>query len=118
MMADLIDRQAAIDAIAEGITSLTISDGRGVFDHTVQITDEALSDCIQIINELPTAEPEIIYCKDCKHFIRDDTTEYTCYGFYNEYFHAFCDKHWNEDTGEYEDVYLDDYCSFAERRTG
>ena len=63
------------------------------------------------------AQPEIIRCKDCKHFNRDDVEEYTPYGFYNTYFHAFCDKHWDKEQEEYIDIKLDDYCSFAERRT-
>ena len=70
----------------------------------------------KLIEEAPSAEPKIIYCKDCKHFIREDIEEYTPYGFDNTYFHAFCDKHWDEEQGEYIDVNLDDYCSFAERR--
>ena len=65
--------------------------------------------------QLPSAQPEIIRCKDCKHFIREDVEEYTPYG-YDTHFHAFCDKHWDEEQGEYIDVNLDDYCSFAERR--
>ena len=63
----------------------------------------------------PSAQPEIIYCKDCKHFVREDIEEYTPYG-YNTHFHAFCDKHWDGEQGEYIDVNLDDFCSFAERR--
>ena len=62
-----------------------------------------------------SAEPEIIRCKDCKHFIREDIEEHTPYG-YNTHFHAFCDKHWDREQGEYIDVNLDDFCSFAERR--
>lgn len=65
--------------------------------------------------ELSFVQPEIIYCKDCKHFIREDVEEYTPYG-YNTHFHAFCDKHWDREQGEYIDVNLDDFCSFAERR--
>ena len=57
---------------------------------------------------------EIIHCEDCKHFIREDVEEYTPYG-YNTHFHAFCDKHWDGEQGEYIDVNLDDFCSFAER---
>jgi len=69
------------------------------------------------LRRLPSAQPEIIYCKDCKHFVRDDIEEQMPYGFYNTYFHAFCDKHWDKEQGEYIDVCLDDHCSFAERRT-
>lgn len=61
-------------------------------------------------------EEEIIRCKDCKHFVREDVEEHTPYGFYNTYFHAFCDKHCDKEQGEYIDVKLDDFCSFAERK--
>lgn len=61
-------------------------------------------------------EEEIIRCKDCKHFVRDDVEVHTPYGFYDTYFHAFCDKHYDKEQGEYIDVKPDDFCSFAERR--
>ena len=57
-MNDLISRQAAIDALAKEMPSLTTPDGCGEFDHDIQITDEAFVDCMQIINELPSAQPE------------------------------------------------------------
>ena len=60
---------------------------------------------------------EIIHCEDYKHFIREDVEEYTPYG-YNTHFHAFCDKHWDGEQGEYIDVNLDDFCSFAETQIG
>lgn len=70
----------------------------------------------EVINSQPTIQPEIVRCKDCKHFIREDIEEYAPYGFYNTYFHAFCDKHWDKEQGEYIDVNLDDFCSRGERR--
>ena len=48
-MADLIDRQAALDAVDIGNLH------RGIVD--------ALQ---SIISEIPSAQPEIIKCKDCK----------------------------------------------------
>lgn len=60
-------------------------------------------------------QESIIHCKDCKHFVRDDVEEHTPYGFYNTYFYAFCDKHYDKEQDEYIEVKLDDYCSFAER---
>ena len=57
-MSDLISRQAAIDALAKEMPSLTTPDGCGEFDHDIQITDEAFVDCMQIINDLPSAQPE------------------------------------------------------------
>ena len=57
-MSDLISRQAAIDALAKNMPSLTTPDGCGEFDHDIQVTDEAYVDCMQIIHELPSAQPE------------------------------------------------------------
>ena len=47
-MKDLIERQAAIDALTHKWNGMVTS----VFD---------------VINSLPSAQPEIIRCKDCKH---------------------------------------------------
>jgi hypothetical protein len=108
-MDNLISRQQAIDAV------------RKLYIQHPKITndiayDTAIDQAHDALVNLPSAQPEIIYCKDCKHFIRDDIEEYAPYGFYNTYFHAFCDKHWDREQGEYIDVKLDDFCSFAERR--
>ena len=46
-MSDLISRQDAIDALS-------------------QYPFEKVVNCVSIIEELPSAQPEIIYCKDCK----------------------------------------------------
>ena len=56
MMADLIDRQAAIDALANAIPSLTTPDGCGEFDHEIQIADEAFVDAMQTIHDMPSAD--------------------------------------------------------------
>ena len=75
MRADLIDRQAAID-IASG------------FCHPANIAKE--------IAELPSAQPEIIRCKDCKHYQEDHLFRI-----------GFCDGRQRNN---------DDFCSRAERR--
>lgn len=53
---ELISKKAAIDALAKAMPSWTTPDGSGEFDHDMQITDEAFVDCMQIINELPSAQ--------------------------------------------------------------
>ena len=80
-MGDLIDRQAAID-VASG------------YCHPANIADE--------LRKLPSAQPEIIRCKDCKHW----TNDIGDYNYCNEEAHGF-----------YYRCSGDDYCSFAERRT-
>ena len=107
---ELISRQAAINAIDECYCGGEDSCGEP------WIYKENAVEAIQMIEPIPPAEPQIIRCKDCKHLVREDRDEYTPYGFYNTYFDAFCDKHWDKEQGEYLDVNLDDYCSLAERR--
>jgi hypothetical protein len=55
-MNDLISRQAAIDAIEKE----SQVDGAYGYMDTKSIVD--------LLNNLPSAQPEIIRCKDCKHF--------------------------------------------------
>lgn len=55
-MSDLINRQAAIDAIK------ALWDGAPTAQHV-----SAMFDCEDAIQALPSAQPEIIRCKDCKH---------------------------------------------------
>lgn len=58
-MSDLIDRQAAIDAVHKNYDTILDfkSDGRTVADSFEDI-----------INTLPTAQPEIIRCEKCEHY--------------------------------------------------
>ena len=51
-MSDLIYRNQAIDAVSRGCKEL-----RGIF-----------ADCEKNLNELPSAEPEIVRCEDCKYW--------------------------------------------------
>lgn len=58
-MSDLIDRHAAIDALEK---ESQLDGAYGYMD------TKSIVDCL---NDLPSAQPEIIYCKDC---INWDTT--------------------------------------------
>lgn len=51
-MSDLIDRQAAIDAVDEALTR--------VFVEHRDIAEK-------VINKIPSVQPEIIRCRDCIH---------------------------------------------------
>ena len=62
-MDDLISRQAAIDVINKEQKELDVSDVPALY---------AYSKCKTIIKLLPSAEPQIIRCKDCKHWIPYD----------------------------------------------
>lgn len=87
MMSDLIRRQDAIDAADRAdCTELAVEDVK-------KVTDEVVKE----LKQLPSAQPEIIRCKECKWFgdlgcairIVDDSDKPT----------------------------ENDYCSFAERRS-
>ena len=57
---DLISRQQAIDAVKSRKTAEQSSAG---------IMRNAVVDfCVDIIKKLPSAQPEIIWCKDCKYW--------------------------------------------------
>ena len=93
-MADLIDRQAAIDALARvARKKFTLSDE---FNHYLA----GLMDGENAIRQLPSVQPEIIRCMDCKH--RDK------YG---------CCKYWEGWGMGYIPIATDDYdfCSYAKR---
>ena len=84
-MDDLISRQAAIDAIRASTSKYT-----GFMEMEMYTDDDA----VEAIEALPSAQPEIIRCKDCKWWYGRVT---------------LCDKH----------GYLtnaDDYCSRGEKR--
>ena len=57
-MSDPIDRQAAIDALRASAKKYT------GFMEMEMYTDDA----VEAIEGLPSAQPEIIHCRDCKHW--------------------------------------------------
>ena len=86
-MRDSIDRQMAIDVVSEGC-----QEWRGIFER-----------CEEKLLALPSAEPEIIRCKDCKHYYYADNRipqeqRYSC---------DLDGDRWKPE----------DFCSYAERRT-
>ena len=81
-MDDLISRQAAIDALGD--------------IHPLDYNAQAYKARLE---KLPAAEPEIIRCKDCKHWQKSSINynEYVCY--------------WGGYVKQ-----EDDFCSWAERK--
>ena len=93
-MSDLISRQAAIDALYH--------------------VDEYNSRSVEAIRNLPSAEPQIIRCKDCKHWIPYD------WMFSEEWQSQNIDDYPEDDIGcDCCDMAMkaNDFCSRAERRT-
>lgn len=89
-MNDPIDRQAAIDALCSECQGRCIP------------CDHYPCGEVKAISNLPSAQPEIIRCKDCKH------SEH----WYRDKARCFL---WHE---EGIDVFEDGYCSYAERKDG
>lgn len=64
-MSDLIDRQDAIKAVKYGALSSATLFGRSDAGMT------ALRETVRAIEQLPSTQPEIIRCRDCKHMQED-----------------------------------------------
>ena len=106
-MDDLISRQAAIDAKQEFRNPNVVrsTEARTAYDRTYA---KGWNDCnsawIDVVKDLPSAQPEIIRCKDCKWYGRADKRRF--------YRGTDCLNH------RIDTIVPDkDYCSRAERRT-
>ena len=67
-MDDLISRQAAIDAVDFGITFAKVIDkSTGDVKELFQKENRSLTEAIERIKNLPSAQPEIIRCRECKY---------------------------------------------------
>ena len=100
-MNDPIDRQAVIDAL-EKVAELfpwRVPGNRDSYDHYNEAWNDAIGRAEIEIEKLPSAQPEIVRCKDCKQFRRWIDTDI-----------CFCDI----TEAEMSD---NDFCSRAERRT-
>ena len=90
---DLIERQAAIDALLEEVRLVD-----GYYVENDEVIDK--DDAVEAMRLLPSAQPEIIRCKDCKWWSNDDYRECS--------------------SPNYDDGYVTPagfYCGYAERRT-
>ena len=94
-MSDLISRAAAIEVLNE------LARDNFTLDRDFAFYLGALHDAADGIKNLPSAQPEIIRCKDCKH------SEH----WYRDKSRCFL---WHE---EGIDVFKDGFCNYAERRT-
>ena len=95
---DLISRQAALAALTS----------------TAGVGNRALNK----IRELPSAQPDIVRCKDCKHYYADIFgSELNLPPMYDYIIvaHHGC-KRWSQDENDMKGVKPDGYCFLAERR--
>lgn len=102
-MKEMIYRDDAIDAIYKEWDG-TSYDGDGY---------HIASECERVLDELPSANPEVIYCEHCKHsylFKPWDSPNWVDES-------RFCRKFRQSFDSDYDmPVDDDDYCSFAERK--
>lgn len=95
-MDDTISRQAAIDELDKGAWGVE--------------WDKALAKAM--IESLPSAQPEIIRCKDCKWW--DRKGEQSSYGYCHAIKHSYFSPHW--EISIYRTYDKDFFCADAERR--
>ena len=97
MSKDIIYRQDAIDALK----AMAVPRYLDAACEDVWERDRTLDNAIDVMRALPSAQPEIIRCKDCKnseHWYRDRRRCFL----------------WSEDGVS---VFDDGFCNYAERRT-
>lgn len=80
----------------EKIKKITIKDDFRAFVNSLNLSRDDYKTMMEYIDELPAVQPEIIRCKDCKHW-RDDHT---------------CHEH-----SLVSPMCANEYCSRAERRS-
>ena len=101
---DCISRQEAIDAL-EKVAELfpwRVPGNRDSYDRYNEAWNDAIGRAEIEIEKLPSAQPEIIRCKDCKHYLHDEE-----YGF------DWC----NRMSGVFR-AKPDGFCSWADMRGG
>ena len=110
-MMDLIERQKAIDALKEKRNSAkewyeeASASGDEMMLSRAESAMMTFVECILTIKKLPFAHPEIIICRDCKHWREGDA-------------YSYCQKLFNCGVLDVYDYMRaeDDFCSLAERR--
>ena len=117
---DAISRQAAIDAILAVTGNSSV---RELYEHVQEhglseMWSGGVSAAIDVIIAVPSAQPEIVRCKDCKHWKQQTNYAGVPLSF------GFCesDDMWLSlygETTEVSHIDTDDdfYCGYAERRT-
>ena len=90
-MSDLISRQAAITAIQKAY-----ADTEGGTDKCAVWKNVGLTNALHIMQDLPSAQPEIIHCRDCAKSESDSLFQ-----------DIWCDG---------KKVTAEHYCGYAERR--
>lgn len=104
---DTISRQAAIDA-----ASSLCDDCDSCYCGSCRVNYPGEKDVIKVLKDLPSAQPEIVRCKDCIYYNWDCVD--APYGMTQTI--CWCDLHYDA-VNDNLAVNPDDFCSRAERRT-
>ena len=71
MKDDMVSRRAALDAVKRNTFRLTFAEEQNCEGHVAWSAEAVYSDVMESeLLELPSAQPEIIRCKDCKWYGR------------------------------------------------
>jgi len=109
-MKDLISKQAAIDALEKEKPTPFVNKDGSIDPFGVGRQNQWYRDGIAIMN-LPSAEPEIIRCKDCKHRREDE-----CPMYHVEWVEYDDDGYIESDDVIHDYTEDDGYCHMAEKR--
>jgi hypothetical protein len=72
LVKDTISRQATIDALVKAIRK------DPYYDSNEAINGLGVCDVRVILNDLPSAQPEIIHCKECEYGVQDEYERWYC----------------------------------------
>lgn len=86
-----------------------------IADHAALSLDDGIVLCeaAEMLEEMPSAQPEIIRCKDCKWWDRKDGQ--SSYGYCHAIKHSHYSRNW--EISIYRTYDKDFFCADAERRT-
>ena len=93
-MSDLISRRDVVECVYKALRTPPL---KGVFTDTMSLA-------VRMVNDLPSAQSNIISCKDCEYLCNEDGLRGMCW-------------HINGFGTDVKDKY-NSFCSWAERREG
>lgn len=109
--ADVIYRADAIDAVKKNTFRLTFAEEQNCEGHVAWSAEAVYSDVMEgALLELPSAQPEIVRCKDCKWW---DKSEDSLFGYCMAMKHGYMSANW--EIGIYRRYRDDFFCADGER---
>ena len=109
---DVVSREAVLDEIYDSIKKCEKALASGIFNEKerfgIECEMKSLRYSLDVFENLPSVQPEIIRCRDCKFAHITNDRKYC----------KLCDM-FTDDYGQLIEMYFDSnfYCGYAERRT-